>query len=145
MIHPDTEVRRCRGDFGYGIFATAPIPKGTITFAKDPLDIDISPAMYDLLSHSSRAHVEKYSYLEASGNRVLSWDTAKYVNHSCEANSLSTGWGFEIAIRHIKAGEELTDDYGLFNMSSGLSCLCQAPSCRGLIHAADAHSFSHSP
>ena len=51
--------------------------------------------------------IEKYSYTEPNGNMILSWDIAKYVNHCCNCNIISTGYGFEIAIRDIQPGEEL--------------------------------------
>lgn len=34
------------------------------------------------------------------------------VNHSCEAPCLGSGYEFEIAVRALLPGEELTDDYG---------------------------------
>jgi hypothetical protein len=137
MIHPDTEVRKRADAIGYGVFATSFIPLGTITYAKDPLDIDISPAMYRELSSSSRRQVDKYSYVEPSGVRVLSWDIAKYVNHSCEPNTLSTGWGFEIAVRNIGPGEEITDEYGLFNLDEAMACQCDSSICRRTIRPSD--------
>ena len=38
MLHPHTELRFVSPEIGYGIFATAFIPKGTITWVKDELD-----------------------------------------------------------------------------------------------------------
>lgn len=43
---------------------------------------------------------------------VLCWDNGKYVNHSFKPTCFSTAYDFEIAIRDIHPGEELTDDYG---------------------------------
>ena len=41
MLHPDTELRVVSADIGFGVFATALIPKGTIVYIKDPLEIEI--------------------------------------------------------------------------------------------------------
>jgi hypothetical protein len=52
------------------------------------------------------------------------------VNHCCYPNSISTGYGFEIAIKDITAGEQITDDYGLFNVSYDTEFFCSTPNCR---------------
>ena len=88
-----------------------------------------------------RDHIEKYSYTESDGSKVLSWDHAKYVNHSCDANTLSTGYGFEIAVRDIRAGEEITDDYGMLNIERPMACYCNSHTCRGHIGTDDFESL----
>src|SRR5690606_23513732 len=40
----------------------------------------------------------------------------RFVNHSFNSNCLSTAYDFEIAVRDIQPGEELTDDYGYLNV-----------------------------
>ena len=137
MIHPSTELRLVSPHVGYGVFASQAIPMGTLVFVQDPLDIVISPEQYQALDEVSRQQAEKYSYLDARGDRVLSWDGAKYVNHSCSPNTMSTGWGFEIAIRDIDAGEEITDEYGLFNLEWEMDCCCGHSNCRGRIRPED--------
>ena len=37
------------------------------------------------------------------------------MNHDDNSNTLTTGYGFEIAVRDIEPGEEITDDYRLFS------------------------------
>lgn len=137
MIHPHTCLRYISDDMGCGLFATAFIPKGTIVYVKDALEIELSPAAY--LSHSAamREVIEKYSYIDERGYRILSWDTAKYVNHCCQCNTMSTGYGFEIAIRDIQSGEEITDEYGLFNLEYEMPLACAKPGCRGMIRVED--------
>lgn len=78
-----------------------------------------------------------YSYLDRRG-RVLCWDHGRFVNHSCEPNCCSTGFDLEIAVRDIRPGEELTDDYGTFNIDYEFACHCGSPRCRGMIRATDA-------
>ena len=46
----------------------------------------------------------------------MCWDNGKFVNHSFKPSCFSTPYDFEIAIRDIYPGEELTDDYGYLNV-----------------------------
>lgn len=137
MIHPDTEVRFISPYVGYGVFATAAIAKGTILYVKDQLEIEIQPNDPLLRHPLYREVIAKYSYAEPSGVRVISWDQAKFVNHSCNPNSLSTGYGFEIAIRDIAAGEEITDDYGVFMGGEQMPCCCGQITCRKVVSEKD--------
>jgi len=115
---------------GYGVFATAFLPKGTITYVKDALEVEVTPSTYQQYEDSIRAVIDKYSYIDERGVRIVSWDFAKYVNHCCHCNTMSTGYGFEIAIRDIQAGEEITDEYGLFNLDKDMDIVCGKPGCR---------------
>ena len=45
-----------------------------------------------------------YAYRNASGNYILCWDHARFVNHSFNSNCLTTAYDFEIAIRDIQPG-----------------------------------------
>ena len=42
MLHPQTEIGAVSPDIGVGVFARAFIPKGTIVYIKDPLEISIA-------------------------------------------------------------------------------------------------------
>lgn len=141
MIHPNTEVRFVSKTIGSGVFATARIPKGTITFAQDALDIEISPAAFGQLDETHQNIVEKYSYIDPRGVRIVSWDNAKFVNHSCDCNTISTGYGFEIAIRDIEKGEELTDEYGLFNIDREIPISCGCKNCRRALKPTDIETY----
>lgn len=119
---------------GLGVFATRPIPAGTITWVHDALDQVINPASVASLPALLRHAVDKYSFTDRRGVLVLCWDHSRFVNHSCEANCLTPGgFDFEIAVRDIAAGEELTDDYGTLNLDRGFDCLCGTAACRGRV------------
>jgi hypothetical protein len=133
MIHPETELRLIDSRIGHGLVAARFIPRGTLVYVQDALDILIPPDHFEALDEVSREIAEKYSFIDPNGTRVLSWDMAKYVNHSCNPNTVSTAWGFEIAIRDIAPGEEITDDYGLFNLEWEMNCECGFRRCRGAI------------
>lgn len=117
MMHPDTEVQFISDEIGYGVVATRFIPKGTITWVQDELDQVYTPGEIEEMRELTRQMVDKYTFRNNKGNFVMCWDISKYVNHSFKSNCLSTAYDFEIAIRDIQAGEELTDDYGYLNVT----------------------------
>ncbi|HXE64681.1 MAG TPA: SET domain-containing protein-lysine N-methyltransferase [Bryobacteraceae bacterium] len=133
MIHPDSELRFVSPAIGYGLFATRLIPMGSITWAADPLDQIIAPARLATLPAMLSCHVHRYSYLNGRGDRILCWDHGRFVNHSCAAACLSPGFDFEIAVRAIQPGEEITDDYGTLNLEEPFECLCGSKHCRGRV------------
>mgnify|MGYP001553287748 CR=1 FL=1 len=141
MIHPSTKLQYINDQMGYGVFATHLIPKGTIVYVKDPLEIEIEPNDFNTFPLVLQEHIEKYSYIDERGIRIISWDLAKYVNHCCQCNTISTGYGFEIAIRDIFPGEEITDEYGLFNMCQDMVIGCCESGCRGRVSALDADLY----
>lgn len=130
MIHPNTELRLVNPQVGYGVFATAFIPEGTIVYVKDSLEIEVSPEDYARQPKAMQDQVEKYSYIDERGYRIISWDFGKYVNHCCNCNTISTGYGFEIALRDIYPGEQITDEYGIFNLETPIQLFCGEKNCR---------------
>ena len=116
MIHPDTEVRFISEEKGYGVVATKFIPRGTITWVQDELDRIYSSAEAEALSPLIRTYLDTYCFTNKYGEKVLCWDNGKFVNHSFNPSCFSTPYDFEIAIRDIHPGEELTDDYGYLNV-----------------------------
>jgi len=137
MLHPASELRYVNPSIGYGVFATRFIPKGTITWVLDDLDriipTNASAAMHPMLECA----LEKYSYLNARGERILCWDHSRFINHCCNPTSLAPGFDFEIAVRDIQKGEEFTDDYGSLNLETPFQCECGSSNCRGVIGPGD--------
>ena len=117
MIHPNTELRFISREMGYGVVATEFIPMGTITWVLDKLDREFSPHEIQLMEPLYQDILSTYTYRNNKGNFVLCWDNGRYVNHSFHANGLTTAYDFEIAIRDIQPGEQLTDDYGYLNIT----------------------------
>ena len=141
MIHPKTELRFIDDHVGYGVFATDDIPEGTIVYVKDSLELVVTPTDYLLHSEEVKEVIEKYSYIDQNGNRIISWDFAKYVNHCCNCNTISTGYGFEIAIRNIQKGEQITDEYGIFNLTYPMEVSCGSANCRKVIKPDDFDTY----
>ncbi|WP_426485247.1 SET domain-containing protein [Flavobacterium sp. 2] len=116
MIHPDTEVRFISHEKGYGVVATKFIPRGTITWVQDDLDQAYTREEAEKLPPFIKKYLDTYSFTNKKGEYILCWDNGKFVNHSFNPSCFSTAYDFEIAIRDIHPGEELTDDYGYLNV-----------------------------
>ena len=123
MLHPDTELRFITEQIGYGVVATRPIPKGTITWVMDGLDRVFSPEEVACMGDPYRQIIDRYTFRDNRGNYILCWDHARFVNHSFHANCISTAYDFELAVRDIDEGEELTDDYGYLNIDEPFEAL----------------------
>lgn len=116
MIHPKTELKFISKEIGYGVVATEFMPAGTITWVLDKLDRQFTPAEVHVLDPLYQDILEFYSYRNNEGNMVLCWDNGRFVNHSFNSNCFTTAYDFEVAVRDIQAGEQLTDDYGYLNI-----------------------------
>lgn len=137
MIHPDTELRFISHEVGYGVVATKFIPRGTITWAMDKLDRVFSPFEIMDLDEVYQEIVTKYTFRDRTGNFILCWDNGRFVNHSFRSNCMTTAYDFELAIRDIYEGEELTDDYGYLNITEPFDCLPEKWSRRKRVHPDD--------
>ena len=138
MLHPATRLTWMNDDVGYGVIATEDIPMGTILWALDPLDRVFGPSEIQTLDDAGLMPIlERDSCINGRGKRVLCWDNGRFMNHSCDPVSLSPGTEFELAVRDIAAGEELTCDYTSLNLEEDLHCLCGHPGCRGSVSSND--------
>lgn len=133
MIHPDTELKFVNEQIGLGVFATKLISKGTITWALDDLDQTLDLTYVQSLDPERQKLVRKYTYRDSEGKYILSWDLGRYINHSFHANCISTPYDFEIAVRDIQPGEQLTNDYGFLNLDEPFYCLPEQGTERTLV------------
>jgi len=117
MIHPHTELRFINSEVGYGVVATHFIPAGTITWVLDKLDREFSYEEFTEMEPIYQEILDTYTFRNNKGHLVLCWDNGRFVNHSFNSNCLTTAYDFEIAVRDIQPGEQLTDDYGYLNIS----------------------------
>ena len=130
MMHPHTELRFINDAMGYGVFATELIPKGTITWILDDRDQMFDESYLASLDGVRRDRFIKYSYRDEQGLYVLCWDLARYVNHSFRSSCIATPYKFELAAWDIHPGDELTDDYGYFNLDKPFYCFPEQGSTR---------------
>lgn len=137
MIHPSSELRFIDDVVGHGVFATTFIPRGTFLWVLDPLDRILSEDDVRALPAPMKAQVERYAYVGPNGEYIFCWDAGRYMNHGCEPASRGVGDAFEIAVRDIQPGDQLTCEYGTLNLSSTFACRCGSPSCRGTVGADD--------
>lgn len=99
-----------RGLAGLGLFAGEDIKKGEM----------IIEYIGNILNKEEADKKVSSQYLfEISRNKTIDgtprWNTARYANHSCDGNAesdIKKGRVFVKAIKNIKAGEEITYDYG---------------------------------
>ncbi len=122
MIHPQTELRFINDSIGYGVFATAFIPKGTIVWIMDDLDQQFDEDYVLNLEPLRRDSILKYCFRDEQGKYILCWDIARYVNHSFDSTLIATPYKLEVAARDIYPGDEITDDYGYFNLDVPFDC-----------------------
>jgi SET domain-containing protein len=142
MLYPHTELRFASVNTGFGVFALQPIPKGTVTWVRDPLDHQLSieeaqrlaPELLDGLSHDY--------YRIFGGPYLLTHDITHFMNHSCNPTCAHLFRDVEIAIRDIAVGEELTSDYASFTLGphEEFRCYCAAPACRQWVRRDDPSS-----
>ncbi len=126
-----------------GIFATQPIKKGTHILeyegewiTKEEGEKRCDEHIQLAASDPSRADVLIFDYDETWDiDGSVDWNTAKYLNHSCEPNCEAVDYEGSIwfkAVRDIQPGEEITFDYGYDeSMFDGSRCKCQSPKCIG--------------
>ncbi len=137
MLHPHTRLGFVDEQIGYGVFATHFIPAGTITWTLDPLDQVVSSTKLEGIPASLWSVLERYAFLNGRGDYILCWDFARFMNHSCNPTSLAPGMDVEIAVRDIEPGEQITGDYGAYNLERDLFCCCGATNCRGTVRRTD--------
>ena len=120
---------------GRGLFAVAPIRKGEIVSIRGGHVLAVAALPHKL----PRAF---WGYPIADGF-VLGPRTARecetvmmFLNHSCEPNVGIRGQIVFVAMRAIRAGEELTIDYAMFGGDT-MRCNCRTPSCRGEVRPND--------
>lgn len=143
MIHPDTELRFINPKIGFGVIATRPIPRGTLTWVRDSLDQVLTEQQVEHLPPSLMKDFLKFSYYDSQGRYVLCWDTCRFMNHSCDPNVVLPGSDdFEIAVRDIEPGEQLSGDYATYNRDAGFRCFCESARCRHIIERADRHQLT---
>jgi SET domain-containing protein len=117
-----------RSQTGLGLFATAPIEKRTVIVEYSGTRIPTKQAR-----KHERRYASKYMFeidsrwtIDGSGRANI----ARYANHSCRPNAESDLVAGKIvlrAIKSIRAGEEITYDYGreyfdLFLKAKGCKC-----------------------
>jgi hypothetical protein len=118
---------------GKGVFAAKAIRKGAVVVRMGLKERHYTRKQLRGFSRRYRETLKKYGYWEGADKFVYPTDEAKYLNHSCEANVVKDG-RVDRAARNIRAGEELTYDYGVLRLEDErFACRCGSRRCRGVI------------
>ena len=123
MILVPAEVRPS-GIHGNGLFATAPIAKGTPFWRFVPgFDQALPPEHVQSLPPAAQEYLRHYAYLDGeTGCAVLSGDHARFMNHSASPNTGAPAGAVPpittVALGDIAEGEEITCDYGAFDAAT---------------------------
>ena len=134
---PKTEVKES-AIHGRGLFATEPISAGEIVAIKGG-HIFNGDVLREVAPRLGAAEIQIGDDLfigpvteeEREGSMIFS-------NHSCEPNIGVRGQIVFVAMRDIRAGEELTHDWAMTDDDeSSTECRCGAPTCRGTITGKD--------
>jgi hypothetical protein len=131
MIIPLIEVKETKNK-GKGVFVAQFIPKGTITcFECDKCKI----LLENEISKLDEKAKKMYIYHKKNGMFLYPCDETKYINHSCNSNTLNYKELFDIAVRDIKKGEEMTFDYRVFYdyPEDEFACNCNEDNCCGTV------------
>jgi SET domain-containing protein len=127
---------------GKGVFAKRKIPRGARIIeykGKRRPKVDV------LLDQAERPNVYVFNlHDDVVIDASKGGNDARFINHSCEPNCETLGFGekiFVYAIRDIVRGEELTFDYQLQSIipdrkaAARNVCLCRSPKCKGTMFA----------
>jgi uncharacterized protein len=87
--------------------------------------------------------LDTYTYRNPEGNYILCWDNARFINHSSNSNCITTAYEFELAVRDIQPGEQLTDDYGYLNLEEPFEVMPEAGTDRNVIYPDDLIRYHH--
>ncbi|MHB8466579.1 MAG: SET domain-containing protein [Acidimicrobiales bacterium] len=123
---------------GRGLFAADSIDAGEVVAVKGG-HLVATRELLELPEHLQNSEIQV-----AEGLHLVALTEEEYepvmlfINHSCAPNVGFAGNIVLVAIRDVSAGEELTIDYAMFDMSpDAMECHCGAPSCRGTIAGTD--------
>ncbi len=100
------------GIHGIGLFAGESISKGSVIWEFNaPIDQRFKPEDVSRMSPAMKTFLSRYAYCER-GTLVLCGDHARFMNHSPEPScGNDTSRQYTLALRDIREGEELTDNY----------------------------------
>ena len=135
---PKTEVRESK-IHGRGLFATADIAKDEGVAVKGGHIVDRETLRREIAPRLGPVEIQIDDDLfiapVTDEERELSM---LYSNHSCDANLGMRGEITFVAMRNIRAGEELTHDWAMTDDDEySIECKCGAPNCRKILIGKD--------
>ncbi|PYK38961.1 MAG: SET domain-containing protein-lysine N-methyltransferase [Verrucomicrobia bacterium] len=137
-LSPKTEVRESK-IHGRGLFATADIAKDEVIAVKGghiisrkQLREKVTPQLGPVeIQIGEDLFIAPVTEDEREGSML-------YSNHSCDANLGMRGEITFVAMRNIRAGEELTHDWATTDDDDySIACKCGSPKCREILSGKD--------
>ena len=137
-LSPKSEVRESK-IHGWGLFATADIAEDEIVAVKGGRIVDRKTLREEITPRLGPVEIQIDDNLfiapATDEERELSM---LYSNHSCDANLGMRGEITFVAMRDIRAGEELTHDWAMTDDDDySVECKCGAPNCRKILTGKD--------
>jgi uncharacterized protein len=137
-LSPKTEVRESK-IHGRGLFTTADIAKGEVVAIKGGHIVDRKMLRSEITPKLGPVEIQIGDDLfiapVTDDERELSM---LYSNHSCDANIGMRGEITFVAMRDIRAGEELTHDWCVTDDDDySVKCNCRSSNCRGTLTGKD--------
>jgi hypothetical protein len=126
---------------GYGIVAEKDIRPGQLIFyVRGKVRHLVIRSEKDSQKGQTWVGLGKELWLEPAGN-----NPTVYLNHSCSPNAGIRGKVSVVAMRPIKAGEEITIDYSTTEEDKlwSMECRCGSPVCRKVVQSIHSLSPAH--
>ena len=104
-------------------------------FKKGEIVLKWNPKKLTKLEASKLTTKQKHYLYQEKNNYFLMQTPEKYVNHSCDANTTPKNQ-YDVAIRNIKNGEEITSNYDKGVSHISFKCRCRAKNCKRNVNKA---------
>jgi len=137
-LSPKTEVRESK-IHGRGLFATADIAKDEIVAVKGGHIVDRKTLREKIRPQLGPVEIQIDDNLFIAPVTDEECELSMlYSNHSCDPNLGVRGEIIFVAMRDIRAGEELTHDWAMTDDDDYFEeCKCSAPNCRKILTGKD--------
>jgi hypothetical protein len=137
-LSPKTEVRESR-IHGRGLFATGYISKDEIVAIKGGHVVDRKTLHEAITPRLGSVEIQIGEHLFITPVTEEQRDLSMlYCNHSCDPNLGVHGEITFVAMRDIRAGEELTQDWAMTDDDDySMECRCSASNCRKIVTGKD--------
>lgn len=112
---------------GAGVYARRAFEAGEVV-----LRWDVSRRLTARELASLPEEERRYTHPFDAETAVLVQPPERYVNHSCDHNTVVRDF-CDVAVRRIAPGEEVTSDYSADGSGSKFACGCGAANCRGAV------------
>ena len=139
-MHPALEIRDT-GKYGRGVFTNNDIASGTVLIVMGGYicNTEQENELGEIATENNMDISEEWSFCPTK-EEDLERMPQHLVNHSCEPNTGFTDPTFMVAIKDLKAGDEVVYDYAFVMWSAEestlhfeLECKCETPRCRKVI------------